>query len=290
MPERIVPDYEVFVNDPIPLADRLPTGETMMWSPIASTLIFGASDAVLVDPPFTREQTERVGDWVQRSGKRLTHIYITHGHGDHWFGAARLVERFPGATVYATAGTIALMHESTTQRKLFWDTVFPGQIGETPVTAQPVPAAGFTLEGHRLHAVEVGHSDGDNSTVLHVPSIGLVVAGDVAYNGVHQYLAEGAGGGLEAWLRAVEHIRRLRPRAVVAGHKARERADDPRVLDETADYLRTALRLLSEKPSAQTFFDAMVASFPDRLNPSAVWLSATRLLTDPLTNTQDIPH
>jgi hypothetical protein len=31
--------------------------------------------------------------------------------------------------------------------------------------------------------------------VLHVPSIGLVVAGDVAYNGVHQYLAEGGGGG-----------------------------------------------------------------------------------------------
>ena len=36
------------------------------------------------------------------------------------------------------------------------------------------------MEGHRLLAVEVGHTDTDDTTVLHVPSIGLVVAGDVA--------------------------------------------------------------------------------------------------------------
>jgi len=38
--------------------------------------------------------------------------------------------------------------------------------------------------------VEVGHTDTDDTTVLHVPAIGLVVAGDAAYNGVHQLLAE----------------------------------------------------------------------------------------------------
>jgi hypothetical protein len=63
------------------------------------------------------------------------------------------------------------------------------------VLAVPVPALGLRFEGEILRPVEVGHSDTDDTTVLHVPSIGLVVAGDVAYNGVHQYLLEGGGGG-----------------------------------------------------------------------------------------------
>jgi len=35
---------------------------------------------------------------------------------------------------------------------------------------------------HGLVVVEVGHSDTDYTTCLQVPSVGLVVAGDVTYN------------------------------------------------------------------------------------------------------------
>src|SRR5262245_9077080 len=94
--------YEVFVSAQIPTARTLPTGGPRTWSPISTTLISGATDAVLVDPPFTVEQTRRVGDWIERSGKRLTYIYVTHGHGDHWFGVSLLAKRFPRIVVYAT--------------------------------------------------------------------------------------------------------------------------------------------------------------------------------------------
>lgn len=91
--------YDVFVCDGVPRArsERLPDGGAIMSSPLASTLIFGERDAVLVDPPFTRDQTTLVGDWVERSGKRLAYIYATHGHGDHWFGTGELARGFPQA-------------------------------------------------------------------------------------------------------------------------------------------------------------------------------------------------
>src|SRR5246127_2980184 len=260
---------------------RLPDDSPIVSSPVASTLIYGDHDAVLVDPPFTREQVQRVGDWIENSGKRLTHIYATHGHGDHWFGTDLLLQRFPGVVAYATEGTIAMMHKQATEgRAQMWDVDFPGQIPPSPVVYQPIPVDGTKLEGHQLLAVEVGHTDTDDTTVLHVPSIGLVVAGDVAYNGVHQYLLESAHGGVEAWLAALDKVAALRPRAVVAGHKNKDLPDDPAIIDQTRDYLINARRLLAEKPSPRRYFDQIVALYPDRLNVGPVWYTAVALLSE----------
>ena len=167
--------------------------------------MLGEHDAVLVDPPFTYEQIDRVGDWIARSGTRLAYIYATHGHGDHWFGADPIMRRFPGATAYATEKTIAMMHQQgTVGRAQRWDVDFPGLIPESPVVFEPIPAGDFTLEGHQCAAVEVGHTDTDDTTVLQVASTGLMVAGDVAYNEVHQYLLESRGGGIQSWLAALD--------------------------------------------------------------------------------------
>ncbi|MGW7427521.1 MBL fold metallo-hydrolase [Streptomyces sp. NPDC054813] len=273
--------YEVLVQEGTPRAggEQLPNGQGLVSSPLSSTLIFGEEDAVLVDPPLTIEQTERVGDWIERSGKRLAYIYATHGHGDHWFGTAGLVKRFPGVTVYATPGTIEVMHQqATVGREELWDKQFPGLIPDTPVLAQPVPAEGFELEGNLVEAIEVGHTDTDKTTVLHVPTIGLVVAGDVVYNGVHQYILEGGEGGLEEWLGALDRVAALQPRAVVAGHKNKDLPDDPATIEETRQYLLDAIRLLGQKPTAREYFDRMTALYPDRLNPGPVWYGAVGLL------------
>ena len=274
--------YEVLVNEGVRRERdmRLPDGSPIVSSPVASTLVLGDNDAVLVDPPFTYEQIDRVGDWIERSGKRLAYIYATHGHGDHWFGADMIMRRFPGAIAYATQKTIAMMHQqATVGRAQRWDIDFPGLIPESPVVFEPIPTNGFTLEGHRCVAIEVGHTDTDDTTVLHVASIGLVVAGDVAYNGVHQYLLESRGGGIQSWLVALDLVEALQPRAVVAGHKNRALPDDPAILGQTRQYLIDAQRLLDEKPTPREYFDQMLALYPDRLNPGPVWYSALELLS-----------
>src|ERR1700712_1857260 len=161
--------YDTFVSEPIPVAttDRVPNGDRRMFSPMTATLITGENDAVLVDPPMTIDQTQAVGDWIEKSGKNLTHIYLTHGHGDHWFGTAPLLRRFPNATAFATPGTIAMMkvHGSEQLRAAIWDAQFPGQIPDSPVLATVPENNHFFLEGHELLAIEVGHTDTDDTTV-----------------------------------------------------------------------------------------------------------------------------
>ncbi|MFD7682361.1 MBL fold metallo-hydrolase [Streptomyces sp. NPDC059759] len=282
MTESTSLSYDVLVldGDPSALTEmRLPDGAPIEMSPLAVTLILGERDAVLVDPPFTTDQAREVGDWIERSGKRLAYIYVTHGHGDHWFAAGELIKRFPGVKVYATPGTIEEMRGAIATRGEVFDLHFPGRIPQVSLIAEPVPAEGLELEGNVLQPVEIGHTDTDRTTVLHVPSIGLVVAGDAVYNGVHQHLDESPGDGLQQWLTALDKIEALAPRAVVSGHKNRALPDDPATIDETRGYLRNAIRLLESKPEPATFFEEMARLYPDHLNRTPLWLSAAGLLS-----------
>jgi glyoxylase-like metal-dependent hydrolase (beta-lactamase superfamily II) len=270
--------YDIFVAESIPQNNQpLPNGDPPVWSPLSTTLIQGRCDAVLVDPPFTREQARAVIKWVQASNRKLTHIFVTHGHGDHWFTAGMFVDEF-GAQIVATAGTIEQMHRNVAMREAVWDNLFPGQIPETIVTAVPAENNRIELEGKHLDIVEVGHTDTDATSVLHVPDLDLVVAGDTVYNGVHLYLAESADGGRDKWRSAIDIVENLEPRWIVAGHKNKDLDDNAaRAISQTRDYLDSADELLSQHTTALGFFNAMVERFPDRVNPGALWLGAAAL-------------
>ena len=176
--------YQVYVAPIIAMAGKdVPPGQSRStWSPISATLICGRYDAVLVDPLMTVEQGMAVADWVSTTGKNLTTVYVTHGHGDHWFGLGAVRERFPGVRAVATPAVIESMRKWSAPGVLqtFWQPRFPGQIPDDNPVADPLDGPSFELEGRQLVAVGVGHTDTDDTTILHVPDIGLVVAGHSA--------------------------------------------------------------------------------------------------------------
>jgi len=131
------------------------------------------------------------------------------------------------------------------------------------------------LEKYDLVVVEVGHTDTDYTTCLHVPSVGLVVAGDVAYNDVHLYLAESNAQTRREWISALGTIESLNPRAVIAGHKRPGSDDNPRIIEETRQYIRDFDRVAGMTTTARELYDKMLELYPDRVNPGlALWLSA----------------
>jgi hypothetical protein len=101
------------------------------------------------------------------------------------------------------------------------------------------------------------------------------VAGDVAYNGVHPYMAEGNPESWAKWIAALDKLELLKPRAVIAGHKRPENDDHPRIIEETRSYFRDFLRLNEETTSAREFFDRMTKLHGDRANPGSLWGGVT---------------
>jgi len=272
-------NWDVFVTPGIPtVTSDLPPGtKQQMWSPRASTFIYGKRDAVLVDALITVEQADALVDWVEASGKNLTTIYVTHGHGDHFFGIGALLNRFPNARAVATPDVVKLMRQQASPDVVanFWSARFLGHIPDRLVIAHELEGNVIDLEGHDLVVVEVGHTDTDDTTCLHVPSVGLVVAGDVAYNDVHLYLAESNAQTRREWIAALDTIESLNPRAVIAGHKRPGNDDSPKIIEETRQYIRDFDRVAGTTTTARELYDKMLEHYPDRVNPGlALWLSA----------------
>jgi hypothetical protein len=123
-------------------------------------------------------------------------------------------------------------------------------------------------------SIPLGHTDTANTTCLHVPSIGLVAAGDAAYNGVHAFLGESTTETRKNWIAALDTIESLSPRAVIAGHKKPGNPDPPAIVEETKQYIRDFDNAAADTASAKDLYHRMLKLYPDRLNPGALGSSA----------------
>jgi glyoxylase-like metal-dependent hydrolase (beta-lactamase superfamily II) len=269
-------DVHVAPPEPVYAGDLAPGEEGPSWSPISATLILGERDAVLVDALLTVGQADDLVQWIAAHDKNLAAVYITHGHGDHWFGLGAVLDRFPDARAFALPAVIEQMRVGSTPEFIesVWRPRFDGKLPSALVLPEPLAGHTIDLEGHELVAVELGHTDTDQTSCLFAPDVGLVVAGDAAYNDVHLYLAESDPQGRHEWIAALDTIESLHPVSVIAGHQRAGRHDGPEIIEETRQYIRDFDQIVQTTSTAKDLYDQVIALYPNRINPDALWLSA----------------
>jgi glyoxylase-like metal-dependent hydrolase (beta-lactamase superfamily II) len=262
--------YDVFVAPEKPLNGPQPrVGDPPAWDPTSATLIYGEHDAVLVDALCTMREATALADWVALHERRLTTIYITHVHFDHWLGLSVLLERFPSARAVASSGTVGLMRRVT--QFAAYRALIPGQIADTIAMPEPLDTDHFELEAHRLQVIETGHTDAVDSTSLYVPDLGLIVSGDVVYNHCHMYVGDTTQASRSDWLAALDKLAALNPRAVVAGHKDPTCGNPPSIVAESRGYIESYGQLYDAGLRDHELFDAMMNRYPD-------WVSRQQFL------------
>jgi glyoxylase-like metal-dependent hydrolase (beta-lactamase superfamily II) len=229
---------------------------------------------VLVDALTTYDQVDALADWIHTKGRHLSRVYITHGHGDHWLGLARLTQRFPEAKGLATAEVLA--HAADPGTAGYWEAIFPGEVpsGAERMLPQVLTGDAIDLEGNELRVIRIGRADTAESTVLYVPSLDAVVTGDLAYNEVHMMSAEAGDQERAQWIANLDEIAALKPSVVVAGHRKVHNGNDPKIIGESQQYLRDFSRIVAEETTAAGIVARMVERYPDWENRRTLWHSA----------------
>src|SRR5258707_14205530 len=256
--------------------DQLGEGEVATWAPSSSTLIFGPTDGILIDALLTFENADQIAAWAKSFGKKITGVYITHGHSDHWLGLARLLHHFPDARGYAAPEVVgrAAWEVEFNKKSKYWTSRFPGELPETPVVPEVLKTDQILVDGQVVNLIHVGQGDIAGSTIFHVPSADAVVCGDVVYNNVHMMMYEADEAKRQAWIASIDAVGALNPKIVVAGHKSVGAADLPENLAASQQYLRDFTTVAKKGGTVEDLVHGMLELHGARDQPHTLLISA----------------
>ena len=236
----------------------------------------GRSESVLVDAQYIDSDIAALGDLIESTGTKLTTIYVTHAHADHYLGIGALLERFPGARPLATPGVVEAVKATLDVQAAQWSAMFGDAAVKPTVVPEPMAGDVIDLEGAELRVIEVGQGDIRPSTVLHVPAIDTVVAGDVIYNQIHAMLGLSGPDEWQNWIASVDRVERLRPATIVAGHKKPEASDQAveEMIDGTRSYISDFAEAAQSAKDADELVATMLAQYETFGNPWTLKFSA----------------
>ena len=234
---------------------------------VTSTLIYGPTEAVLVDAQFTNGDAQKLADRIASvaPGRKLKAIVITHPHPDHYFGTAVLHERFPGTPILMSAAGIADWKTTVAGKLAYWGGALGAAVPKAVPTPEPLPEA-LTVDGERLEIVSGLQGDvlAPCNSYVWVPSLDAAIVGDLAYAGTHVWLAESNEGTRAGWKKSLQAIAARHPKVVVAGHKASPQTPDaPAALAAVGAYIDTFESAKAQAKDAAGLVAAMKKAYPD---------------------------
>ena len=229
---------------------------------VASVIVSGKTDAVLIDAQFTLAEAEKVAREIQKSGKKLTTIYVSHGDPDFYFGLEVFKRYFPEVTVYASPATVEHI-KATAQKKLeIWGERVGENITSNAVLPQVLKGNAIYLEGQKLEIV--GLEEFPSKTFVWIPSIKAVVGGiNVFGSTFHLWMADAqTAEDRKQWINVLDKIESLRPSIVVPAHAKSASAFDITAVEHTRNYIRFYEDALKTNKTSEALIAALKAKYP----------------------------
>ncbi|MDL5366130.1 MBL fold metallo-hydrolase [Xanthomonas sp. NCPPB 2654] len=241
---------------------------------VASVLVSGAKDVLLVDAQFSAADARALVAQIRGSGKRLTTIYISHGDPDYYFGLDVLTQAFPQAKVLASPATVAHIRQTQAQKLQVWGPKLGADAPQRIVLPQPLHSDRLLLEGRELQIVGLDGATPDR-TFVWIPSIRTVLGGIPVVAGEHVWMADTQTPASHAqWLATLQRIQALQPQRVIPGHFVPGAAQDLAAVRFTADYIRAFDEETAKAKDAAALVAAMQRRYPQLGGVEALQLSA----------------
>lgn len=229
---------------------------------VASVILSGKTDAVLIDAQFTLADAEKVAQQIKTSGKKLTTIYVSHGDPDFYFGLEVFKKYFPEVTVYASPATVEHI-KATAQKKLeVWGERLGKNITSNVVLPQALKGNSIDLEGQKLQII--GLEEFPTKTFVWIPSIKAVVGGiNVFGTSFHLWMADAkTTEARKQWISVLDKIENLHPAIVIPSHAKSETPFDISTVKHTKNYIQFYEEALKTNKTSEELIKTLKTKYP----------------------------
>ena len=242
--------------------------------PVASVLVEGERDAVLVDAQFAKGDAQKLVEKIKASGRHLTTIYISHGDPDYYFGLDVLHAAFPDAKIVASKPTVEHIQASSKAKLAYWGPILKQDAPAALVVPDVLEGNRLTLEGRALDVVGLDGPTPERSFVW-IPSLKAVVGGVVVFSNLHVWMADTQTPASHAqWLATLDRIEQLKPAKVIPGHYQEGTPFDLSQVRYTRGYIQAYDAEAAKAKDAAALVAAMEKRYPKAGEKASLELSA----------------
>lgn len=241
---------------------------------VASVIVSGKTDAVLIDAQFTLADAEKVAQEIKASGKKLTAIFVSHGDPDFYFGLEVFKKYFPEVTAYASPATVEHI-KATAQKKLeVWGERLGKNITSNVILPQVLKGNSIELEGQKLEII--GLEEFPNKTFVWIPSIKAVVGGiNIFGTTFHLWMADAqTAEARKSWISVLDKITALKPEIVIPAHANSNSPFDIAAVNHTKSYIQFYEEALKTNKTSEALITALKAKYPTLTFETALQIGA----------------
>lgn len=241
---------------------------------VASVIVSGKTDAVLIDAQFTLADAEKVAQEIKASGKKLTTIYVSHADPDYYFGLEIFKKYFPEVVAYASPASVEAI-KATAQKKLdVWGERLGKAITSNAVLPQVLKENNIELEGQKLEII--GLEEFPNKTFVWIPSIKAVVGGiNVFGTTFNLWMADAqTTEARKNWITVLDKITALNPEIVIPAHAKSDSDFNLKAVSHTKSYIQFYEEALKTNKTSESLIKAIKAKYPALTFETALMIGA----------------
>lgn len=241
---------------------------------VASVIVSGKTDAVLIDAQFTLADAEKVVQEIKNSGKKLTAIYVSHGDPDFYFGLEVFKKYFPEVTAYASPATVEYI-KATAQKKLeVWGERLGKNITSNAILPQVLKGNSIDLEGQKLEII--GLEEFPKNTFLWIPSIKAMVGGiNIFGDNFHLWMADSqTPEARNGWINLLDKIIAMNPEIVIPAHSGTGASLNVSSVKSTKSYIQFYEEALKTNRTSADLIKTLKAKYPNLTFETALQLGA----------------
>jgi glyoxylase-like metal-dependent hydrolase (beta-lactamase superfamily II) len=225
---------------------------------VDSHLVVGPTEAVLVDGQFFSAEAQKVVDLIKATNKKLTTVFLTHAHPDHYIGMEVIRSAYPNAQFVTTAKVLADYDMKKDATLAALQMAFPpGSVPDKVVTFTAVQGTSIMVDGYPLEVVEIAEpGESPVAAGLALKSMKAFIAGDLLYNQAHLWLAECDSAG---WIKNLDTLAGMGFETFYPGHGAKGGAA---MIAEDKKYIQDVQPLLDAAKNSNEAITNIKAAYP----------------------------